>query len=820
MTKPTKPHSGADSKDVTDAKSCVAQLRTLLDRANRAYYVDATPIMSDAEFDRMLAELGELERQHPELDDPDSPTKRVGGEPIEGFTQVRHRVAMMSIDNSYDEGDVREWVARCERLLVEAGAIEGSTEAGGLFGSGNSQRTSELAFVADPKVDGIACSLRYEKGRLVLAATRGDGTTGDDITAAARAIRAIPLTLDASHGAPPDVLEVRGEIYFPLDQFARVNQEREEEGEDPFMNPRNAAAGTLKQLDPHIVAKRGLSFSAWGRGEVSDETFAPTFWELLARLRALGVPVSPHAKRCTSVGEVLEAIHDFAGRRHDMPFAVDGMVVRVDSFAHQRALGVTSKSPRWAIAFKYPAERASTKLIRVDHQVGKTGKITPRAGLSPVVLAGTVIEHATLHNYGNILRLGLRIGDLVEVEKAGEIIPQVVSVVHSDNDLSAREEIPIPHVCPECDGPLETESRRVRVEEINRYEKAGPAAWAAQRRLVEAEKALANDPDSPDWRAKVAKATADLVKYRTIRDGPRPAPLGPEDESIRRCVNPECPSQIFEHLVWFCGRKQMDIQGLGERTIATIRDSGLVHLNSFADIFRLPERWMELRQLPGFGERKVELLIEQIEAAKSRGLSRFLSGIGLRHVGAATARALARQFPDVHALQAATVAQLMPQAIKTLSKRDREAFGADEAADADLYSTGLGKKTAPVVHAYLQSAYATKMFQDLEALGVDLKSHEYAATEVNFSKLEVGDTAGNPFIGKTVVLTGSLEAFDRTAMTERLERLGAKVSSSVSKKTNLVVAGPGAGSKLDKARELGVEVWDEARLLEALKDLP
>lgn len=769
--------------------------------------------MGDAEFDRLLAELAELERQHPELDDPDSPTKRVGGEPIEGFTQVRHRVAMMSIDNSYDEGDVRDWVTRCERLLKEAGAIG---EGDALFGGGNK---AALAFVADPKVDGIACSLRYEKGKLVLAATRGDGTTGDDITQAARAIRAIPLTLDSSHGTPPEVLEVRGEIYFPLDQFARVNQEREEEGEDPFMNPRNAAAGTLKQLDPRIVAKRGLAFSGWGRGEVSDEGFAPTFWELLARLREFGVPVSPHATRCTSVREVLDAIHAFADARHTMPFAVDGMVVRVDSFAHQRALGVTSKSPRWAIAFKYPAERASTRLIRVDHQVGKTGKITPRATMEPVALGGTVVEHASLHNYGTILRLGLRIGHRIEVEKAGEIIPRVVRG-YPDQGLEDTSAIDFPDVCPVCGGMIETEPRKDRIREVYRYERAPFVIANLSRKLDNLYAALKKRPEDSRLQSEIAKSERKLIEYRTLRDGPKPRAIGPEDESIRRCLNPECASQIFEHLVWFCGRKQMDIQGLGEKTLATIRDSGVIELRSFADIFRLPSKWLELCQLPGFGKRKVELLIEQIESAKSRGLSRLLAGIGLRHVGAATARALARQFPDINAIQTATVAQLMPQAVKTLSRKDRDAFGADDATDAELYSTGLGKKTAPVVHAYLQSPYATKMFEELRALGVDLTSHEYSATEENFSKLEVGETSGNPFLGKTVVLTGSLEAFDRTAMTERLERLGAKVSSSVSKKTSIVIAGPGAGSKLDKARELGVEVWDEAQLLDALKDLP
>lgn len=755
-------HSSKAESESGDTRARVAQLRTILERANRAYYVHASPIMSDAEFDRMLAELAELERQHPELDDPDSPTRRVGGEPIEGFTQVRHRVAMMSIDNSYDEGDVRDWVARCERLLKEAGAIDAGSDEGGLFGTGKARTERGLAFVADPKVDGIACSLRYEKGRLTLAATRGDGTTGDEITAAARAIRAIPLVLDASKSTPPDVLEVRGEIYFPLDQFARVNQEREEEGEDPFMNPRNAAAGTLKQLDPRIVAKRGLAFSAWGRGEVSAESFAPTFWELLDRLREFGVPVSTHAKRCTSVNEVLDAIHDFAGKRHAMAFAVDGMVVRVDSFAHQRALGVTSKSPRWAIAFKYPAERASTRLIRVDHQVGKTGKITPRATMEPVLLAGTTVQHATLHNYGRIRQAptnpddlsapttDIRILDTVYVEKAGEVIPYV-SGVKLDARPSDAVAIEAPDRCPVCVGPVEIE--------------------------------------------------------------PPEGEADPLLETTRRCVNPECPAQVREKLIWFAGRKQMDIEGLGEKTVDQIRESPRIPLNSFADVFRLASHRSALIELERMGEKKVDNLLAGIEEAKSRGLARVLAGMGMRHVGDSTARALARRFASLDELLAAPVWALMPQAVNRMSKPKRKALTGSEEPLAESYDTGLGEDTAPVVHAYLHSAVAQRTFRDLAAAGVDLSSKDVATARAPAA-------VDSPFLGKSVVLTGSLEAFDRTAMTERLERLGAKVSSSVSKKTSIVIAGPGAGSKLERARELGVEVWDEARLLEALRDLP
>ena len=774
----------------------MVSLRTQLDHANRAYYVHASPIMSDAEFDRLLAQLAHLEAQHPNLADESSPTRRVGGEPIQGFTQVRHRVQMMSIDNSYDEADVREWVARCERLLNEAGALAtqrlDKVPAVSLFAPATGTATptppEPLRFVADPKVDGIAISLRYQQGRLTLAATRGDGTTGDDVTHAARAIRAIPLVLKPSATSNlnsntsnpisiPDILEVRGEIYFPLSHFARVNLEREEQGEEPFMNPRNAAAGTLKQLDPKIVAARGLSFIAWGKGELSDDSFAPSHATLLANLSSLGIPTSSHARPCDTVVQVLTAIHEFATKRNDMPFAVDGMVVRVDSFAHQRILGVTSKSPRWAIAFKYPAERATTRLLRVDHQVGKTGKITPRASMEPVLLAGTIVQHATLHNYGRIRQAptnpddtsgpttDIRIGDLVFIEKAGEIIPYVSGVQldarpHTTNPTT--NQIQAPALCPVCNSPVEVEP-----------------------------------PEAAD---------------------------DPLLETTRRCVNPECPAQVREKLIWFAGRKQMDIDGLGEKTIDQIRAAATIPLNTFADIFRLHTHKPALLTLDRMGEKKIDNLLAGIDAARSKGLARLLAGMGMRHVGDSTARALARHFQDLDALLAAPVWALMPQAVNRMSKPKRKALLGTEDLLADTYDTSLGADTAPIVHAYLHCEVAQKSFAELRELNVNLTSKEFASSSSSTSA--AGSTSNlaaahtnSPFYGKTMVLTGSLESFDRTEMTDRLEALGAKVSGSVSKNTTILVAGPGAGSKLVKARELGVEVWDEAKLLAILSEI-
>ncbi|MEL7483376.1 MAG: NAD-dependent DNA ligase LigA, partial [Planctomycetota bacterium] len=443
------------SKKVQDR---VNELRELLERANRAYYVDADPIMPDREFDELLKELAELEAEFPELDDPNSPTRRVGGEPIDGFTTIEHAVPMLSIDNSYSRDDIDAWVTRARK------AIEG-----------------DITFVCDPKIDGVALSLRYEQGRLLHALTRGDGRKGDDVSHAVRTIRAIPLTVDDA----PDVLEIRGEVFIPDAEFARINADREAAGDEPFMNPRNACAGTLKNQDPKVAASRNLGFRAHGRGEVSDDGFAATFTEFIEFISAMGLPTPDRTWSCGSVDEVEQAIDDLAKTKHELPYAIDGLVIRVDSFAQQRALGTTSKSPRWLIAYKYPAERKTTTLLSVDYQVGKTGKITPRAVMEPVLLAGTTVQHATLHNFGLVRQRDIRIGDTVEVEKAGEIIPYVVGPVLADRPKSAMTIVP-PERCPTCEG------------------------------LVEVEPAEAVD--------------------------------NPEKETARRCVNPQCPAQLLAQL--------------------------------------------------------------------------------------------------------------------------------------------------------------------------------------------------------------------------------------------------------------------------------
>lgn len=714
-----------------DEPARIAELRDLLTRANRAYYVDAEPLMSDTEFDRLLKELAELEAKHPGLADPASPTVRVGGEPIEGFVTRDHAAPMMSIDNTYNEAEVRAWVVRVSKRLKDQG--EGAAESD--------------RFVCDPKVDGVAVSLRYEAGELAYALTRGDGTRGDDVTHAARTVRAIPLRLDAPNKKLPNVLEIRGELFIPLSQFARINRERAEAGEAPLMNPRNATAGTIKMLDPTVAADRKLGFVAHGRGEV-DDGFVDSFTEFLTKIKAMGVAVSPMSTVARDAEAVLAAIEKFNKDRHDLDYLTDGMVVRVNRFAQQDTLGVTSKSPRWAIAYKYAAERATTVMLGVEHQVGKTGKITPRATMEPVLLAGTTVQHATLHNYGQIAQKDIRIGDTVEIEKAGEIIPYVLGVVASARAKNSKKIKP-PKTCPACGG------------------------------VVEIEPAEAEDD--------------------------------PKLETTRRCVNPECPAQVREKLVWFVGRRQMDIDGLGEKTIDLIRENGDIPLEHFADIFRLHEHEDALKELEGLGEKSVALMLKGIEESKSRGMARVLAGLGMRHVGESTARALARVFPSVDALLEAPVWQLMPTALNSMSQAERERLTGSTDKLEDPPETGLGALTAPVVHEYLHSNAARQTFDDLRSVGVDLASKDYVDPGTR------GEASGDSaFAGRKFVMTGSLEHFERGVLKDVLESLGAKVSGSVSKNTDVVVAGEKAGSKLDKARELGLEIWDEARLLSEL----
>jgi len=704
----------------------ILELRSLLNRANRAYYRDADPIMSDREFDALLSELVELESEHPDLKDANSPTQRVGGDPIEGFTTLDHSVPMLSIDNTYNADEVRVWVERMQKNLT------GPDE---LF-------AGDIRFVCEPKIDGVALSIRYENGRFVRALTRGDGQRGDDVSHAVRTIRAVPLTIENA----PDVLEVRGEVFIPHDVFERINEQREADGDEPFMNPRNACAGTLKNLDPKIAASRNLGFLAHGRGEISDSKAIGSHSSFIGFIQSLGFPVAENIERVEDLPGVLNAIEHIDQARHTLPYATDGVVIRVDSFAQQDQLGTTSKSPRWCIAYKFPAERKPTRLLAVEHQVGKTGKVTPRATLEPVLLAGTTVSHATLHNYGMVRQRDLHIGDLVEVEKAGEIIPQVIRVIVDERPKKAIPVTPPDH-CPACDAPVEIEP-----------------------------------PEAID---------------------------NPTLETTRRCINPECPAQIREKLVWFAGRKQMDIDGLGESTIDAIRVSD-IPLNHFADIYSLHAHREALLEIERMGEKKVENLLAGIEGSKVRGLGRLLGSMGIRHVGTSTAKSLARVFPDLDALMHAELWQLMPMAVNRMSQTKREELTGSKDKIENEYETGLGADTAPVFHAYLHSDAAKETFEALRTLGVDLTSKDFQ---------DASEASDSPFGGKTIVLTGTLESFTRPDLAELLESLGAKVTGSVSKNTDLVIAGEKAGSKLSKAESLGVEVWDEEKLTKALAQI-
>jgi DNA ligase (NAD+) len=723
----------------------IEQLRRDIDRHNRLYYVETKTEISDREFDALLRELQDLEAEHPELITTDSPTQRVGGEPIEGFRTLPHARPMMSIDNTYSREELRAWYDRTLKGITKAAGTDGD---GQLF-SDKDEEASGAALVLEPKIDGVAVSLRYEQGKLVQALSRGDGKRGDDITHNVRTIRAVPLILHTNKKAPPDVIEVRGEIFMPDAEFKRINDDRETKGLERFANPRNATAGTLKSLDPAVAAERRLMFYAHGRGELDPDNLE-SHHGFLELLRSLGLPTNEHTRLVNTFDEAWAFIETFQTKRATLGYATDGVVIKLDDIKLQEQLGATSKAPRWCIAYKYAAEQATTTLLAVDWQVGKTGKLTPRATMQPVFLAGTTVSHATLHNFGEITRKDIRIGDAVVIEKAGEIIPQVVSVVTEQRDKKSKP-IKAPDRCPICESDVSIEYDTKRVNDIDKWESRCEAA----KKKAEKE---GRKPELPE----------------------RPAPLGPSDESGRYCVNPECPAQFREKLIWFVGRNQMDIDGLGEKAILQLADAGL--LKSFGDVYALHTKREQLLELERMGEKKVENLLAGIEASKSRGLSRVLAGLGISQIGASAAAALAQHFGDIDALTDAD-----PETIAQVED--------------------IGPITAESIHTFLTSDAGRHVIQELKEAGVDLTEEKLTPPPAS------GDS---PFVGKTVVITGTFEAYDRNELKEILTKLGAKVTGSVSKNTDLLLAGEKAGSKLDKAQELGVEIWDEAKVKEVV----
>ena len=709
----------------------IEQLRETISRHDTLYYVQAAPEISDREYDQLLDELKALEAAHPELITPESPTQRVAGRPIDGFESVTHAVPMLSIDNTYNADEVREFDARVRKAIGD----------------------TQFHYLADPKIDGVAVSLRYEGGRLVRAVTRGDGLTGDDVTANVRTIRSVPLALAGDDaGKIPEVLEVRGEIYWPLADFDACNARREAVGQDKFANPRNGCAGTLKQLDPSVVAERKLAFLAHGLGEMSVRA-AGRASELNERLAEWGIATSPHGRVCGTIDEVLEVIGNWLTQRGQVGYETDGFVVKVDQLDLRDRIGATSRYPRWCIAYKYESEQAQTVLLDVDFQVGRTGTVTPVAHFEPVQLGGTTVSNASLHNFDRVDHLALRAGDTIVVEKAGEIIPQVVAVA-ADKRSADGELISAPGECPECQTPLERDKPKeghVAFRCVN----ADCERHMERRQLVKApETCRGSRGRGCDGEVEIVDAMVAL-----------------------RCPNPECPAQFRERLGFFAGRDQMDIENLGPAVVDLLVDNGLV--THFADLYNLPAE--KLIGLERMGEKSAANLLAAIETSKSRGLARVIAGLGIRHAGGRAAGILAREFGDIDKLSSATVEELTE---------------IDE----------IGPTIAQSVHDFFNSDKGRETINGLQAAGVQMTSSATEAPAGGSGALE----------GKTIVVTGTLENFSRREAKEAIQSAGGRVSSSVSSKTDFVVAGASPGSKVTKAQALGVEVIDEAEFKKRL----
>ncbi|MBO0720290.1 MAG: NAD-dependent DNA ligase LigA [Blastocatellia bacterium] len=695
-------------KEVTELR------REILDHDHR-YYVLNQPIISDAEYDALLRRLRELEERHPDLITPDSPTQRVAGHPAEGFEEYFHKRPMLSLDNSYNIEDLRDWARRCEKL------------AGG----------RKFDYVAELKIDGLSMSLIYEDGRLQRAVTRGDGFRGEVVSANARTIRSIPLRIDSNGKRESgraggkkvaevfDIssvkeIEVRGEVYLPNEVFQRINRERAEQELPAFANPRNAAAGAMRQLDAKKVAERRLDIFCYQLLFDGEPAFAEHY-AALAWMVKHGFKVNPHIKECADIDEVLAFCKEWGEKRDNLNYEIDGIVVKVNQVAVQEELGSTSKSPRWAIAYKFPARQASTQLLDVIYQVGRTGAVTPVAALKPVQLAGTTVTRASMHNADEMKRLGVRRNDWVFIEKSGEIIPQVVKVI-TERRTGAETEFEFPTHCPVC--------------------------------------------------------LAELVR--------------PEDEAVTRCPNPDCPAKLREGLLHFASRRAMRIEGLGAALVeqltsprinkkgqeVTDQSNKTVELpplvSSIADIYLLAGRRDELIALERIGEKSADNLLAQIEASKQSGLARLIYGLGIRHVGERTAGILAHHFGSIDRLQAA---------------------GSEELSQ--IYE--IGEVLAASIHDWFQQERNKILLQRLVAAGV---------------KMDLPNTGQitRIFAGKTFVLTGTLPTMKRDDAKAYIEARGGRVSSSVSKKTDYVVAGDEAGSKLEKARELGITIIDEQGL--------
>jgi DNA ligase (NAD+) len=689
----------------TEAADELERLAAEIARHNRLYHSEDAPEISDADYDALVRRNAELEAQFPHLVREDSPSRQVGAAPAAHLAKVRHKLPMLSLENAFSDGEVAEFLGRVRRFL-------------------SLPVDEEVALTAEPKIDGLSCSLRYENGALVLAATRGDGTTGEDVTPNARTIADIPHRLAGA----PDVFEIRGEVYMSKADFAALNARLRAEAEDPdkarqFANPRNAAAGSLRQKDPAVTASRPLRFYAHGWGEVSALP-ARTQFEVMQAIASWGVPIAQDLGRFTDAEALLAHYRMIEAKRADLAFDIDGVVYKVDRLDWQERLGFVSRAPRWALAHKFPAEKAETLLEAIDIQVGRTGKLTPVARLTPVSVGGVTVTNATLHNKDEIERLGVRPGDRVRIQRAGDVIPQVLENLTPDADLPPYL---FPDTCPQCGSEAVREEGEVDV-----------------------------------------RCTGGLI----------------------------CPAQRVERLRHFVSRHALDIEGLGITHIESFFRDGL--LQSPADIFRLSKE--ELLKRERWAEISAANLIAAIDAKRRPPLDRFLFALGIRHVGEVTARDLARRFRSWVNLQAMIdqslkVRQEMQPALgeeerKFLQRRDKGVVAAIE-------TPGIGPEVANAILDFFEEPHNREVLADLFTAGVEPED-------------VIWETRESPVSGKTLVFTGSLETLSRDEAKAQAEALGAKVAGSVSAKTDLVIAGPGAGSKLKKAAELGIEVIDEA----------
>ena len=673
------------------------QLREAIRKHERLYYVLAQPEISDQEFDALERELRDIETAHPDLITPDSPTQRVGGAPLSEFPSVAHKEPMLSLENTYSEEEVREFEERIRRQLGD----------------------TALTYVAEPKIDGLSLSVTYENGRLTQAVTRGDGKIGDDVTTNARTIRSLPLTLTASRPgvAIPDLLEVRGEVYMPRSVFNRLNRERERQNEERelngerrlelFVNPRNTASGAMKQLDPRQVAERGLELFLYSFARISGGE-PKTHSEALALMGDLGLRTNPEIRRCASIDEALAQCAALQEKRHQLDYDIDGVVIKVDSLSLQRELGFTSKFPRWAIAYKFPAERVTTRLLAIDVQVGRTGKLTPVAHLAPAFVGGTTVSRATLHNAEEIARKDVRVGDLVVIERGGEVIPKVVEVVMSERPEGSAPFV-MPEACPVC--------------------------------------------------------------------GTHVAPIAGEVDL--RCPNASCNAQIEERIKHYARRQAMDIEGLGDKLVAALVASGAV--KNIADLYSLDAA--SLAQLERMGEKSATNLVSSIARSRDAGLQRLLFGLGIRFIGERAAELLSRRFGSMEALSQAT-----PEEIDAVPE--------------------IGEAVVVSLREWFDAPQNQELVERLKSAGVRL-------TSVSSSHEEPRTLEGLQF-----VLTGVLPTMDRNAAKKLIEGRGGRVTSSVSSKTDYIVAGDDAGSKLEKAKALEIKMLDEAGLMALLSENP